>query len=237
MRALVLAAGLGQRLGGASKPLAPVAGRPLLLHVLDRLAAGGVTEAVVVIGHRAASVRAGVCESDPGLTVHFREHDGYRGGNGRSVLAAADLLPSNGGLLIMGDHLHRPTTIAELLAAAPGETTVVVDPQVTHCPDLAEATKVACDGDRVISIGKQIDDYDAIDTGLFWIRSDLMKALADVEARQGDCTVSDGMARLARERQVAARTTLAPWLDMDTPDDWVRAEGLLLREGNGKVHA
>ncbi len=50
-RALVLAAGLGQRMrpltDGIPKPLVPLGGRPLLDHVLDRLSAAGVDEAVV----------------------------------------------------------------------------------------------------------------------------------------------------------------------------------------------
>jgi MurNAc alpha-1-phosphate uridylyltransferase len=50
-RAMVLAAGLGLRMrpltNNLPKPLVPVAGRPLLDHVLDKLAEAGVGEAVV----------------------------------------------------------------------------------------------------------------------------------------------------------------------------------------------
>jgi N-acetyl-alpha-D-muramate 1-phosphate uridylyltransferase len=50
-RAMVLAAGLGLRMRPLTehmpKPLIPVAGRPLLDHVLDKLAGAGVAEAVV----------------------------------------------------------------------------------------------------------------------------------------------------------------------------------------------
>src|SRR5436309_11348756 len=50
-RAMVLAAGLGLRMRPLTermpKPLVPVAGRPLLDHVFDKLAEAGVREAVV----------------------------------------------------------------------------------------------------------------------------------------------------------------------------------------------
>ena len=50
-KAMVLAAGFGLRMRPLTdtmpKPMVPVAGQPLLDHVLDKLAQAGVTEAVV----------------------------------------------------------------------------------------------------------------------------------------------------------------------------------------------
>ena len=75
-KAMVLAAGLGQRMRPLTdtmpKPMVSVAGRPLLDHVLDRLADGGVTEAVVnvhylpdqIIAHTAGRAHPRVIISD-----------------------------------------------------------------------------------------------------------------------------------------------------------------------------
>src|SRR5258707_10965383 len=75
-KAMVLAAGLGVRMRPLTdhmpKPLVPVAGQPLLDHVLDKLARTGVTEAVVnvhylpdqIIEHVAAPSRPRVIISD-----------------------------------------------------------------------------------------------------------------------------------------------------------------------------
>ncbi|HEY7940414.1 MAG TPA: NTP transferase domain-containing protein, partial [Candidatus Limnocylindrales bacterium] len=52
---VVLAAGAGSRFGGG-KLLAPLEGRPVLQHVLDTLAAAGLTNVVVVLGEDAEAV-------------------------------------------------------------------------------------------------------------------------------------------------------------------------------------
>lgn len=57
--AVVLAAGAGSRFGGG-KLLAPLAGRPVLQHVLDALAPIGLGEIVVVVGADPAGVAAGI---------------------------------------------------------------------------------------------------------------------------------------------------------------------------------
>lgn len=59
---MVLAAGLGTRMrpltGAVPKPLVPLAGKPLLDHVLDRLSSAGIEKAVVNVHYMAEQIEA-----------------------------------------------------------------------------------------------------------------------------------------------------------------------------------
>ncbi|MFI1227177.1 MULTISPECIES: aminotransferase class I/II-fold pyridoxal phosphate-dependent enzyme [unclassified Streptomyces] len=80
-RAIILAAGMGRRLGRGSdqvpKPLTPIAGVPIVHRSMAALAAAGVTEAVVVTGHLDAVVRASLGDRFAGIKVHYLYNERY----------------------------------------------------------------------------------------------------------------------------------------------------------------
>lgn len=61
MKAMILAAGRGERMRPLTdhlpKPLLTVAGRPLIEHLITRLAAAGLRELVINLGYRGAQIR------------------------------------------------------------------------------------------------------------------------------------------------------------------------------------
>lgn len=113
--ALVLAAGAGSRFGGG-KLLARLAGKPLLQHVLDRIATAEVRETIVVLGADGDAVEAAidwraerrVRNPDPGRGLASSLHAG---------LAALDD-HVEAVLILLGDQpLVDPATIRSLLDA------------------------------------------------------------------------------------------------------------------------
>ncbi len=56
---IILAAGQGKRMGSdRPKPLVPVAGRPIIDHLIDAVRAAGIGTVSVVVGHQAETMRA-----------------------------------------------------------------------------------------------------------------------------------------------------------------------------------
>ena len=128
----------------------------------------------------------------------------------------------------MADHIFEPETARVLLQQrlGSGEVILAVDPNIDRIFDLDDATKVLRDGDRIVDIGKEIADYDALDTGMFLCSPSLFDRL-DSATRDGNCSLSDGMRQLAEERRLRAlEIGEANWQDVDTPEALAHAEGV-----------
>ena len=233
--ALVLAAGNGDRFHNGSrqsKLLQPLAGRPLILRTLDNAYAAGITRAEVVLGYQAdrlrATIEAGI---PPGLTANFSYNPYWHLENGVSVLAARERLAGRFALL-MGDHLFEPAALARLLAAPAfaDESLLAVDSRPAPASIAAEATKVRMDGEYIVAIGKELDDYDALDTGMFVCAPVVFEAIRTART-SGDTTLSGGIRELARQRLMRGiGIGDALWYDIDTIADLEHAESLLVEQ-------
>jgi choline kinase len=157
--------------------------------------------------------------------VTFIENTEYHKHNGISALKARNELRDNF-LLLMADHLFEPETARRLVSQRlePGEVILAVDPKIGDVFDLDDATKVRRHGNFIVDIGKDIHRYDALDTGMFLCSPALFDYL-EAATRDGNCSLSDGMRQLARERRLRAMEIgLAQWHDVDTPDALAHAE-------------
>jgi histidinol-phosphate aminotransferase len=233
-RAIVLAAGTGSRLSeGADvlpKPLRVVGGVPLVVRVLRTLRSAGIQEAVVITGFQGEAVRAALrAEKGLGLKLSFVDNQHFDKKNGVSLLAAAAYVDREC-LLTMSDHLYSPELVRRLLAAdvPDGSCALAVDYDIERCFDLDDATKVGVEHGKIKRIGKELESYDALDTGVFRIGPALIAELSAVEASTGDCSLSDGVQALSRRgRFLATNVGDVRWVDVDTPQALACAEAML----------
>lgn len=232
-RAIVLAAGTGSRLhngSGLPKPLKPIASVPLIVRVLRTLQAEGIREAVVVVGYRGEQIEQAL-QREPSLALqlHFVQNSEYERKNGVSLLRAKAFVRRDC-LLTMADHLYSPELVRRLrtFSLPAGASVLAVDRDIDRCFDLDDATKVCTRGGRIVHIGKEIESFDAIDTGVFRIGPPLIDELERVFAEQGDCSLSDGVQALAaRGKMRVCDIGDARWIDVDTPEAAQRAEAML----------
>ena len=236
MNCLIVAAGTGGRLRerGQSKPLVPVNGVGLLERVITRARSAGVEHFVVVSGYRGDDVRAALdaLAAREGISIRHVLNDEWQRGNGVSVSKAKPFLDGTF-VMSMCDHLVDPAIIRELMASEvePDTVTLAVDFNVAgSINDPDDVTRVLCSNGRIVSIGKVIREFNAIDTGIFLCTPVFFDALEASQAA-GDDSISGAMSVLARKDQARVFDIQGRlWLDVDDPASLEKAE-VLLRSG------
>lgn len=232
---VILAAGFGSRLANARegtdlKPLTSVAGKPLILRTLESLEKAGCDRVVIVLGYCSHTHREAIEDLYDGpLTLHFTVNDRYDLGNGISVLTAREYVRDEF-ILVMADHILGPTVSEKARLHLPPQAgaTLLVDYKLESIFDMDDATKVREKNGRIVSIGKQIDEYNCIDTGVFVCTPGLMDALQTVYELKGDASLSDGVQFLSeRGRMHTLDIGDGFWQDVDTPEMLAYAERVL----------
>lgn len=235
MKCLILAAGQGTRLRSvaASKPLARVGGMPLVEHVVRRAAEAGASGFVIVTGYEAEPVEAflGDLAGRAGLSIETVRNAGWDRPNGLSVLAAEARLDGEF-ILLMSDHLFDPAILRDMIAAdrAGAALTLAADFAVDNpLLDLDDATKIALgEGGRIARIGKTLERYDAIDTGIFIAGPALLDALRASLAAGGSGSLSEGVQALADAGRAFTWDCGGRWwLDVDDQAAFAKAEAAL----------
>ena len=230
--AVVLMAGEGSRLRGSDKtflkPFVPVLGRPLISFTLDALVRAGIKTVHFVIGYESERVTRHFKQLIPsGLSASFIENRDWQKQNGISLLVAAGHVGARF-LLTMSDHLFDRAIIGRLLDSFdPGSLNIAVDRKLGSIFDLEDAMKIRTRGDRVIGIGKNLEDYDAIDVGLFVCPVEIFGYLerAKSESCRNDCSLADGIRLMAADDKARAIDIGdAWWQDVDTPEMLQHAE-------------
>lgn len=232
LQAVILAAGKGQRLRpeGYLKPLTPLLGVTLLERVVVACRDAGVSECIVILGYGKESIdeRLDELSGRAGIVVRGVENPHWEDGNGTSALAAQPYVRGPF-LLAMCDHVFDPVILQRLVGAGSegAECLLAVDYRPERVFRLDDATKVQLIDGTIAAIGKDLQAYTAVDTGLFFCQPKVFDALQ--QARDaGEGSLSAGWRRLIPRRQFQALDIgEAFWVDVDTPESLHHAERVL----------
>ena len=208
---------MGTRLGsaeaGVPKPLMSIGGTPLVGYALAQAEASGCSEAVVVIGYEGARVREAVEAIDTSMTIRFVENPdpsraqrplaaGRRSGRRAAVFSADGRPPVRdpGAGEAGGDGDAGRAKSARLL--------------VDRAPiglDLSDATKVRIEAERITAIGKRLEPWDAIDTGVFLLTRSVFDAIRERPGfRAAHRVVGDAEAGARTARSAPSTSAASP---------------------------
>jgi choline kinase len=241
--AVILMAGEGSRLRGSNKtllkPFVLLLGRPLISYTLEILMCAKIKTVHFVVGYESERMIAQVKQLIPsGITASFIENRDWRKQNGISLLAAVGKVGAPF-LLTMSDHLFEQAMIGRLLDNFdPGLLNIAVDRKLDSIFDLPDAMKVQMRGNKVTGIGKDLRDYDAIDTGLFVCPLEIFGYLERAKSNnsQNDCSLADAVRLMAGDEKVRGIDIRESWWqDLDTPGMLQHAEEEMTRRASRSV--
>lgn len=233
MQALIIAAGMGNRLGGITtekpKALVPVAGRELILRALDFVDDPRIEERIVVTGYKGELLSQFLAERAPAVkTVHnARFTDG-------SIITIKTALPHiKGDFLLMNvDHIYPRRMLSRVLENSRGITAICDFDRQLGDDDM----KVKLGANKRLSgIRKTLTDFDGGYIGMTFCSADSLanyrRGVFSAHQLQGDSANAEAaLATLAADASTHINICDASgiaWLEVDTQDDLARAESTL----------
>jgi len=221
---VILAAGAGSRLGELgrrySKPMVPVAGRPLIDWGIERLQAAGVGELIVVRHAGDSMLAAHLAAHWPAIGVAVQSE---RRGIADALCAALPLLGEAPAYLACAcDSLFRPDDVAALIAAGAGGAAAVGVLDM-GAGATAGRSAVRLDGDRVLDIVEKPAPGTApsslVAAPLYWLPRAVDPYLAAPAAQGAERYISVALAAFARAGGTVRAVRLRERLEVTTADD------------------
>ena len=242
MKVLIIAAGRGSRLNELTddrpKALFPVLGRSLIERVILTSKQAGIKEFVFVVGYLGDKIKEALGNGERfGVRIDYVKNEEWQEGNGVSVLKARELLNDNF-VLLMSDHIFDVRILEELVNhPIKGSVMLAVDKK----DPLPGDTKVLEKEGKIVAIGKEIDESNCLDTGIF-LCSPKMFSYLEEEIKEDRTELANAIARAAKneDAEIFDITSISPyissmrkeikafWMDIDTKEDIVKAEKILI---------
>lgn len=243
MRALVLSGGAGTRLRpftySTAKQLVPVAGTPVLVHVLQNIRDIGVADVGLVVGDRAEQIRQVVGDGSAwGLRVTYLPQDEPRG-LAHCVLVAADFLGDEDFVMYLGDNVFADgietaaTAFRRWRPDAHLVVTPVADPRQYGVAEL--------DVDGVVTDLAEKPAQPRSDlavTGVYFFTAAVHAAVRSIRpSRRGELEITDALRHLIRSgHKVTAERYDGYWQDTGKIDDLLDCNRKLLDRIAPAVH-
>ncbi|MEQ8231544.1 MAG: phosphocholine cytidylyltransferase family protein [Gammaproteobacteria bacterium] len=234
MQAIILAAGIGSRLGPAHpgpKCLLEFGGRSLLARHFDELARLGIDDVTLVLGHAEGAIRdAARAAAAHTPLVHLNPD--YREGSMLSLWYARHALLSGSDVLLMdADVLYDPRILTRLVES-PHANCFLLDRDFTPGD---EPVKICLDDGRIVEFRKRVAPglrYNSLgeSVGFFKFDADTATRLAGIVSRYvaggGRAEPHEEALRdlaLASDAIGVEDVTGLAWIEIDFPADVIRA--------------
>ncbi|MHB8117246.1 MAG: bifunctional sugar-1-phosphate nucleotidylyltransferase/acetyltransferase [Methanothrix sp.] len=228
MQAIVLAAGEGSRMRPLTthqpKVMLPVAGKPLLEHIILRAHAAGADRFVLVVGYGAESVRSYFGDgSRLGVKIDYALQDKQLGTG--HALMAAESQAEDRFLVLNGDVLPDVQSLREMARDCVAVSAIEVDDPKRYGVFTEE------NGYFKSVVEKSANPPSNLaNAGIYLFERSIFEAMRSAPlSERGEYELTDGLNRLASLERIKI-VTLKSWLEIGRPWDILAANEILLKD-------
>jgi len=238
MKAVIPAAGIGTRLRphtlNKPKALLPVAGKPILAHIVDDLDQAGIDSFVLIVGYHGDAVRTWFAEQRPELDITYVEQE-QRLGLGHAIWTARHTIGDESFFCILGDTILK-ADYQLLLGSANNVIAVreVADPRRFGVVEMERDTVV-----RFVE-KPEIPPSNLAIVGAYLFRDGaaLWQALdqvVDQDIRtKGEYQLTDALQIMVTKGIVFNTLAINDWYDCGKSDAWIETNRVLLQRQPGQ---
>jgi len=223
VQAIVLAGGYGTRLrarvSDVPKPMAPIAGRPFLEFVLDRVQRAGCRHVVLATGYLHEVIEAHFGNQYRGMSLQYSVETQPLG-TGGAVLKALNSLPDTPSLVMNGDTwLDQDLGAFVTWACARKPADCVM---LRRVDDIARYGSVALEGERITRFGEKLGSGPGlINAGIYWLNPGSFDRYPFPVSFSLE---NDHFQAHLADLQLRGMVTDAPFIDIGVPEDYDRAQ-------------
>ena len=228
MNLVIIAAGQGKRIRSITaespKTLLKINGRTLLETLFENCLHVGISDVVVVTGYQSKEIEDFIHNLQMDLNIQTVYNPDWNLENGLSILAAKDTVLEHETFIVsMGDHFYGPDLLERVIKINLGNNTacVALDFNKDDIFDIDDGMKITVEKnnkEKVTGMSKTLDNYDAIDCGVFKFKYSFFKTL-DNARKSGKFSITEACQMLIKIGEMSGvNIGNSFWLDIDTPE-------------------
>jgi len=230
MKAVILAAGEGKRIRPLTyerpKVMLPIAGKPILEHLVLELKRAGITDFIFVVGYHDETIRD-YFENGAAWDVEIQYVTQQSQLGTADALRKAENLVDDTFLMLNGDTI---VNVADIKRVLTGEQLTL---GVIKVSNAEEYGVVETDGEKILRIHEKMREppSNLINAGVYLLDRNIFNALSKTaKSKRGEFELTDSLQLLIDEGTSIFWTMIEHWIDVSYPWDLLAANEQLIKQ-------
>ncbi|RZN55553.1 MAG: hypothetical protein DSO09_02395 [Candidatus Methanomethylicota archaeon] len=234
-KGIILAAGKGTRLDpftiSRPKHLIPIAGAPLIEHIINTLKENGINEIIIVINYMGELIKSYLGDGSKfSIKINYVEQKTLEG-TAHALYSCRDLINNESFIAIYGDIVFHPSIISTLLSSYNEKYFGVI--LGVHVKNIKDFGLLITDGEFLTKIEEKpdVNESGIINGGMYIFKPEIFKFIEKTEKSirgEIELTSSINMAIKENKKFLIVKSEEDKWIDVGKPWDILDANKLLM---------